>query len=95
MYNKSFPGAISQNRMAYGAERDLLHEMGHALFLPHQWHSLNAAGTPQAPTSDFLPKEHDYRDYCIMGYLPCSGDFCGRCNLKLRGWDTSSIPANP
>jgi Putative peptidoglycan binding domain len=31
-------------------------------------------------------------DRCLMGYLPCDGDFCGKCHLKLRGWDISQLP---
>ncbi len=44
-----------------------------------------------------IPPEHDYRDYCIMSYQKSRRndyDYCGRCNLKLRGWDTSGIPRN-
>jgi peptidoglycan hydrolase-like protein with peptidoglycan-binding domain len=31
-------------------------------------------------------------DRCLMGYLPCDGDYCGKCHLKLRGWDVSKLP---
>ena len=44
-----------------------------------------------------VPSEHDYKDYCIMSYqrnVQNFTDYCGRCNLKLRGWDTSKIPKN-
>jgi len=41
--------------------------------------------------------EHDYEDYCIMSYqrnVRNNYDYCGRCNLKLRGWNTRGIPKN-
>jgi hypothetical protein len=44
-----------------------------------------------------VPVEHDYRDYCIMSYqrnVTNEYDYCGRCNMKLRGWNTSAIPRN-
>lgn len=31
-------------------------------------------------------------DRCLMGYLPCEGEYCGKCHLKLRGWDISQLP---
>lgn len=153
-----------QNGMPYDLDRNTLHEMGHALFLPHQWtdrydridtgpvtgswiegetirgSTSGASGQARAgqwnPTGGFLvlertrgtfragetltgsasgatatfsgysargavgggvPMEHDYRDYCIMSYqrnVQNEYDYCGRCNLKLRGWDTSAIRRN-
>ena len=43
------------------------------------------------------PGSTDYKDYCIMSYqknVLNFYDYCGRCNLKLRGWDTSPIAKN-
>ena len=32
-------------------------------------------------------------DFCVMSYCPKEGDYCGKCNLSLRGWkDMSSLP---
>lgn len=147
----------------YPIVRNALHEIGHAMYLPHQWTtrhdviSLSGASTgtfvPQesvqggtsgavgtigqvrsralhitplergatrfarnetvtgarsgatATVSGFdtgavgggVAAEHDFKDYCIMSYqknVRNDYDFCGRCNLKLRGWDTSDIPLN-
>lgn len=73
------------------------HEMGHNLWLHHWEH----AGGSKAG-------EHDQKDHnCIMSYSSqsCSHahhrqgkyapHFCGKCNLKLRGWNIlhASMPA--
>ena len=74
------------------------HEMGHNLWLKHWEH---AGGSVAA--------DHDSADQnCIMSYSSSScpdahhrpgtytPHFCGKCNLKLRGWniDAAGIPAN-
>ncbi|MFO0587366.1 MAG: LysM peptidoglycan-binding domain-containing protein [Polyangiaceae bacterium] len=74
------------------------HEMGHNLWLHH---FENAGGTK--------PAEHDTSDHnCIMSYSSSSSGFahqapgtftprfCGKCNLKLRGWDVDggALPAS-
>ncbi|MCW8137661.1 MAG: hypothetical protein KIT58_02025 [Planctomycetota bacterium] len=151
---------------AYDTTRNALHELGHVVYLPHQWTTRNdvidlqagtTAGGPfqvgervtESGTGNFspihslrnggdrlligtmpagvrftagstitggtsgatatvrrfdtgsvgggVPPEHDYADYCIMSYqrnVRNDYDFCGRCNLKLRGWDTSAVPLN-
>lgn len=79
--------------MPYDLNRNTLHEMGHTIFMPHQWTDRAANGA----VSGGVPAEHDYSDYCIMSYQRGTRnhfDFCGRCNLKLRGWDTQTIPKN-
>jgi hypothetical protein len=79
--------------MPYNLEANTLHEMGHCLFMPHQWTDKAATGA----VSGGVPGEHDYKDYCIMSYqknVLNFYDYCGRCNLKLRGWDTSPIAKN-
>lgn len=80
--------------MPYDLNRNTLHEVGHCLFLPHQWTDRDAA---TGAVSGGVPPEHDYSDYCIMSYQRGTRnnfDYCGRCNLKLRGWDTSQLPLN-
>lgn len=82
------------NGMPYDLDRNTLHEIGHCLFLPHQWTSRDAA---TGAVGGGVAPEHDYRDYCIMSYqrnVRNEYDYCGRCNLKLRGWDTSAIARN-
>ncbi|GEM_PF-3425135 len=70
------------------------HEMGHNLWLHHWEHA-----------GGYSPKEHDLADHnCIMSYSAGSGfqaqsvytpHFCGKCNLRLRGWDVehADIPS--
>ncbi len=80
--------------MPYDLDRNTLHEVGHCLFLPHQWTSKDAA---TGAVGGGVAPEHDYRDYCIMSYqrnVRNEYDYCGRCNLKLRGWDTAPIAKN-
>ncbi len=80
--------------MPYNLEANTLHEMGHCMFMPHQWTDKVAA---TGAVSGGVPAEHDYKDYCIMSYqknVLNFYDYCGRCNLKLRGWDTSPIAKN-
>jgi hypothetical protein len=84
---------VYRKEMTYNLEANTLHEMGHCLFMPHQWTDRGDNGAVWGG----VPAEHDYKDYCIMSYQKNVGnfyDYCGRCNLKLRGWDTSPIKKN-
>jgi len=71
------------------------HEIGHTFWLQHYE---NAPGS--------APAEHDTKDHnCIMSYTPgtpahqqagiYTPHFCGKCNIKLRGWDirAAGVPA--
>jgi uncharacterized repeat protein (TIGR01451 family) len=75
------------------------HEMGHNFFLKH-WE--NAPGQ--------TPADHDLADHnCMMSYTgPGAAEryphqapgvyqphFCGKCNLKLRGWDVTHVDMPP
>lgn len=64
--------------------RTLAHEMGHSLFLHHALSS-NAAG--HGPGGQFFMKVHSSDGHCIMNYNPADTEFCGLCQLRLRGWD--------
>ena len=72
------------------------HEMGHNLYLRHSEN-----------TTDKPPGHHDTDDHnCIMGYSSSSSGLahqapstfephlCGKCNLKLRGWDMDLLPGD-
>lgn len=76
------------------------HEMGHNFWLEHWENIENNGGNPA---------DHDQADHnCTMSYSDDSGvhphqglgsytpHFCGKCNLKLRGWDINhaSMPAD-
>lgn len=82
------------------------HEMGHSRFLNH--HETGSHPQPNLinPASD-TPTHHDLRDHnCTMCYpwgivsrtvswgtaSPQRSAFCGKCILKLRGWDVVSAP---
>lgn len=65
------------------------HELGHSLFLYH-WKNTGENNTQDHDNDD---------DYCVMMY-PGTGeaakidpDFCGKCLLKLRGWNEKALPA--
>jgi hypothetical protein len=85
---------IGQAYHAPAAFYSIAHEIGHCLWLRH-WENSNRS----------FGKDHDSSDHsCIMSY-PIVGDkffgpdvydphFCGKCNLKLRGWDVKTLPAN-
>ena len=88
-----------------GYTKNALHEIGHTLYLRHQFTSsplhtwLHAEGNfredhdslTTVPDVQLLPDTVPY-DRCLMGYQPSDGDFCGKCHLKIRGWDISQMP---
>lgn len=88
-----------------GFTKNTLHEFGHTLYLRHQYtgnqvggvvnyqhagasfcedHASPAAVSPAAAGAVY--------DRCLMGYLDCEGEYCGKCHLKLRGWDIGRLP---
>ena len=81
-YPNPCPNAIA------GASANAAHESGHCHYGPHHWTSRNS-GT--GALSGGFPADHDNSDYCVMGYIAMEGDFCGRCILKHRGWNTANI----
>ena len=71
----------------------LAHENGHARFLQH--HKFTDAGAASA-----VPGDHDdAQDRCVMSYTvpPDKPEdwkyhFCGKCILRLRGWNVPLLP---
>lgn len=72
------------------------HEMGHSFWLQHAEH-----------TAGDVPADHDQRDHnCLMSYSDPESlrpylrpgvfkpHLCGKCNLKLRGWDIGPLPSD-
>jgi hypothetical protein len=55
-----------------------VHEIGHAMFLPH------------APPMGF-EATHTPNSTCLMNYNLDSDTFCGTCMLRLRGWDWKKV----
>ncbi len=88
-----------------GYTKNALHEMGHTLYLRHQFTGstlgtwLHGEGNfredhdslTTVPNPQNLPDTVPY-DRCLMGYQPSDGDYCGKCHLKIRGWDISLMP---
>jgi hypothetical protein len=70
-----------------GLTKNTMHEMGHTLYLRH--HRTRPGGLHNAAS---FPEDHDGRDNCLMGYIFCEGEYCGKCHLKIRGWDVSKMP---
>jgi hypothetical protein len=82
-----YPDSIYQGNMPYGVTQNTMHEMGHVLHLRHHYTS----GTLGSESGAFTAN-HDADDWCLMGYLPLTtNDYCGKCLLKLRGWDETAI----
>jgi len=69
------------------------HEMGHCFWLRHH---------ENAPANTVAAQDHDPLDHnCMMSYTTENGpahqradayapQFCGKCNLKLRGWNITA-----
>lgn len=76
--------------MPYDHTANCLHETGHVLYGTHQYTATPNFGTDTGTIYD----EHDYHDLCIMGYMPCAADQCGRCLLNRAGWNVRPMPAN-
>jgi hypothetical protein len=79
-----YPNATYTAGMPYPLTINAMHEMGHVLYLRHHYTS--------APSGGGFPTNHDGQDDCLMGYLNLNtNDHCGKCLLKLRGWDESKV----
>jgi hypothetical protein len=61
--------------------------MGHCHYGQHSWTDTTAT----ASLAGGVPTQHDEHDRCVMGYLRMPGDFCGKCLLRLRGWDIAGL----
>jgi hypothetical protein len=96
--------------MPYDHSRNCLHETGHVLYGCHQYtQGQDPVGLNQVPPVYFqsppvftgpqqmtggIYDQHDYHDMCIMGYMKCVGDQCGRCLLNHAGWNVQALAAN-
>jgi hypothetical protein len=65
-------------------ESVVIHEVGHALFIPE--HAPRKNGQQWENADGAVPEAHVSREHCIMSYDPATHQFCGVCMLKLRGW---------
>lgn len=94
--------------MPDGYTKNAMHEMGHTLYLRHQFTGNQVGGVPNwLHAGASFREDHDslstvanpavipppvLYDRCVMGYLDCEGEFCGKCHLKIRGWDIAQLP---
>jgi hypothetical protein len=63
----------------------MAHEVGHHLMCSH-------APGGKKPPEDTIPNMHDKDDdQCLMSYHEQAVTFCGKCLLRLRGWDASAL----
>jgi len=82
-----YPNSIYQNSMPYGLTQNTMHEMGHVLYLRHHY-----TGGALGSEAGGFSANHDANDWCLMGYLALTtNDYCGKCLLKLRGWDETTL----
>jgi hypothetical protein len=76
-------------------QRTLEHEIGHALFLNHTYHS-QATSDPNF----FHQKAHPSTGECLLNYQPTNNCtdacmFCGFCQARLSGWSVLTVdPTN-
>jgi len=73
----------------------VMHECGHARFLYHHKTGGGGAGDPvQTPHHHDLDQERCIMSYGINPDGPNAWDyrFCGKCILRLRGWDVLALP---
>jgi hypothetical protein len=82
-----YPDGIYNTTMPYRLTQNTMHEMGHVLYLRHH-HTAGALGTEAGG----FPANHDTEDWCLMGYLSLTtNDYCGKCLMKLRGWNEAAL----
>jgi len=63
----------------------MAHEVGHHLMCSH-------APGGKKPPDDIMAEFHDKDDdRCLMSYHEAATTFCGKCLLRLRGWDASAL----
>ena len=77
--------------LGYVVEKYALHELGHCLYLRHHYTAAATGPVATWPASD-NPDDHDADDAaCAMSYYQTAWHLCGKCILKLRGWDEAQL----
>jgi hypothetical protein len=84
-------GEDSYKNLRHDQSGTFVHEAGHVLYGPHQ--HTNAVTVVDKVSNGELDS-HDYTDLCVMAYVPSNDDYCGRCILRIAGWDTSKLRTN-
>jgi len=108
MYDKPaktfFPGFIAKRDLSTSPLNTLAHELGHAHLLMHSYNEtggqfpifgdLPTNYTPDGRADRPELDDHDRLDGCLMSYFEGAKYFCGKCNLRLRGWAVKSLPSH-
>lgn len=68
------------NNFIYSRTSNTCHEMGHCLTILH------APGGTEVKNDSSA--HHDLDDVCVMSYLKCEGQHCGRCMGAINGFHT-------
>ena len=67
------------------------HEIGHLMMLPHPRYSGENDGATKK--NDYDAHDRSVKN-CVMSYLEGTREFCGLCQLRLRGWNKSQLRPN-
>ncbi len=86
------PPHLTPRQQYLPAKQLLVHELAHAFFLNHNYKRAFETAAPDGTMATEIP-EHIEHDTCIMNYDPdpVSQQFCGKCVLRLRGWNEKLI----
>jgi hypothetical protein len=78
----------TQYSAAQGPGATPAHEIGHLMMLPHPRNSGENSGATKK--NDYEAHDRKVKN-CVMSYLEASRDFCGFCQLRLRGWSKAVL----
>ncbi|MBZ5624567.1 MAG: hypothetical protein LAQ69_38580 [Acidobacteriia bacterium] len=82
----------SYDALSYVVEKYGLHEMGHCLYLRHHYIDATSGFFGRLLVNSANPKDHDKDDdACALSYYQTAWHLCGKCSLKLRGWDEEPL----
>ncbi len=86
------PPHLTPRQQYLPAKNLLIHELAHAFFVNHNYKRAFETAAPDGTAATEIP-EHVEHDTCIMNYDPdpVSQQFCGKCVLRLRGWNEKLI----
>ncbi len=102
IYDQDNGGAPHPTLPAPTQGETLAHELGHLLWMHHACTDFTDTTPVGGPASKNVTpplaqdrREHDHNEYetCTMSYLDLR-HFCGKCILKLRGWNEQRINHN-
>jgi hypothetical protein len=74
----------------YSATANAMHEFGHVLQRTHQRQIPGNGDINFHETQSVPGVKPSGTGTCVMSYMGCYGEHCGRCSLALRGWITKS-----